>query len=79
MGVVQNVFVLSLGGQVGRKMMGWLPISYLYLINILYAMFVLINLMGCTWLFAAEVEGSGISWLIDVGELFVASLGKYRL
>ena len=49
--------------------MGWLPVSYLYLVNILYAMFVLINLMGCTWLFTAEMEGSNISWLIDVGRL----------
>ena len=66
---LQSVFVLSLGGQVGRKLMGWLPVSYLYLVNILYAMFVLINLMGCTWLFTAESEGSGISWLTDVGML----------
>jgi len=64
---MQCVFVLSLGGQVGKKLMGWLPVSYLYLANILYAMAVLINLMGCTWLFTAETEGSDRSWLIDVG------------
>lgn len=51
----------------GRKLMGWLPISLLYLVNIVYAMLVLINLMGCAWLFVAELEGSHISWLIDVG------------
>lgn len=51
----------------GKKLMGWLPVSYLYLANILYAMAVLINLMGCTWLFTAETEGSDRSWLIDVG------------
>lgn len=61
--------MLSLGGQVGRKLMGWLPVSYLYLVNIVYAMLVLINLMGCAWLFTAELEGSHISWLTDVGAL----------
>lgn len=67
MAAMQSVFVLSLGGQVGRKLMGWLPISYLYLVNILYAMLVLINLMGCTWLFVAETESPGESWLCNVG------------
>lgn len=69
---MQSVFVVSLGGQVGRKLMGWLPVSSLYLVNILYAILVLINLMGCTWLFTAEMEGSGISWLIDVGMSMLA-------
>ena len=59
--------MLSLGGQVGRKLMGVLSVSYLYLINILYAMLVLINLMGCAWLFTAEMEGAHLSWLTDVG------------
>ena len=49
--------------------MGWLPVSFLYLANVLYAMAVLINLMGCTWLFMAEMEGSERSWLIEVGTL----------
>lgn len=54
--------------------MGWLPVSYLYLINILYAMFVLINLLGCVWLFTAEAEGASISWLIEVGGFYNSPL-----
>ena len=43
---MQGVFVLSLGGQFGKKLMGWLPVSSLYMTNVLYAMAVLINSHG---------------------------------
>ena len=60
--------MVSLGGHLGQKLMGWLPVTYLFMVNVIYAMLVLINLMGCTWLFTAEQEGPHESWLIDVGE-----------
>ena len=71
--------MLSLGGQVGKKLMGWLPVSLLYLANVLYAMAVLINLMGCTWLFMAEMEGSEKSWLIEVGTFLHTPQGLFVL
>ena len=30
---------------------------------------VLINLLGCAWLFTAHMEGAEQSWLVDVGML----------
>lgn len=75
--IVQGVFVISLGGQLGKKLMGWLPVSSLYMINVFYAMMVLINLMGCAWLFTAEKEGAHDSWLTDVGGDPVSSAISY--
>ena len=34
----------------------------------MYAMAVLINLLGCAWLFTARCEGYDRSWLTSVGE-----------
>ena len=34
----------------------------------MYAMAVLINLLGCVWLFTARCEGYNQSWLTSVGD-----------
>jgi hypothetical protein len=64
----QSMFVESLGGDLGGKLLGLLPVWAVHLVDLLYAKFVLINLMGCMWLFTAYSEGlSTRTWLDDVG------------
>lgn len=68
-GLWQSMFVESLGGDLGGKLLGLLPVWAVYLLDLCYAMAVLINLMGCLWLFTAYTEGiKGVTWLYDVGE-----------
>ena len=60
---------MSMGGRLGRKLMGRIPVTLVYLCNILYGMAVLVNLLGCLWLFTAHCEGIERSWLTRVGAL----------
>ena len=63
----QAVLLMSMGGRLGRKLLGHIPVTVVYLVNILYGMAVLANLLGCLWLFIARCEGTETSWLMDVG------------
>ncbi|BDA43662.1 Potassium voltage-gated channel subfamily H member 7 [Coccomyxa sp. Obi] len=66
--IVKSMFVESLGGDLGGKLLGLLPVWAVHLVDLLYAMFVLINLMGSLFLFTAYTEGlDGRTWLNDVG------------
>ncbi len=63
------MFVEALGGDLNGRLLGFLPIWAVYLVDLCYAMFVLINMMGCLWLFTAYSEGvHNLNWLCDVGE-----------
>ena len=55
--------------------MGVLPGWAIYAADLVFAMFMLINLMGCLWLFTGLTENDqgGHCWLESVGELSAAS------
>lgn len=64
------MFVESLGGDLRGKLLGLLPVWAVHLVDLLYAMFVLINLMGSLFLFTAYTEGlDRHTWLDDVGKI----------
>lgn len=65
---LQAVLLMSMGGRLGRKLLGRIPVTLVYLCNIFYGMAVLVNLLGCLWLFTARCEGLENSWLTNVGE-----------
>ena len=67
--MLQAVLLMSMGGRLGRKLMGIIPVTLVYLCNIMYGMAVLVNLLGCLWLFTARCEGLDQSWLVSVGML----------
>ena len=58
---------MSMGGRLGRELLGRIPVTLVYLANIMYGMAVLANLLGCMWLFTARCEGIEHSWLTEVG------------
>ncbi len=64
------MFVESLGGDLGGKLMGILPSWAIYAADLVFAMYMLINLMGCLWLFTGITEDhrGGHCWLESVGE-----------
>lgn len=64
---------MSMGGRLGRKMLGRIPVTFVYLCNIFYGMAVLVNLLGCLWLFTARCEGYERSWLTEVGEALLSA------
>ena len=66
---MQGLFVRALAGQTGQRLLTLLPFTVLYLLHIVYSAAVLINLLGCFWLFTAKVmEDPHSSWLTSVGE-----------
>ena len=70
------MFVESQGGDLGGKLLGVLPGWAIYGADLIFAMYVLINLMGCLWLFTGitEYHRGGRCWLESVGEAGPASL-----
>lgn len=75
----QGVLLMSMGGRLGRKLVGRIPVTLVYLSNIVYGMAVLANLLGCLWLFTARCEGVENSWLAHVGMPVCHSLLLRRL
>ena len=86
---LQEALLLSMGGQLSKRLLGVLPVTVVYLSNILcavglaelhqvhgylkhvprrYGWAVLLNLLGCVWLFTARCEGYENSWLTSIGE-----------
>eukprot|EP00884_Botryococcus_braunii_P020912 jgi/Botrbrau1/7504/Bobra.0095s0040.1 len=65
--VIRDLLMVSLSGQLRRRIMGWLPADVLYIFCIVYGLLALLNLLGCTWLWLALREDMGTSWLADVG------------
>ena len=68
--LVQAMFVEALGGDLGDRLMGVLPGWAIYAADLVFAMYVLINLMGCLWLFTGitEYKQGGHCWLESVGK-----------
>lgn len=67
---MQGLFVRALAGHLGQQLLTLLPFTVLYLMHIVYSAAVLINLLGCFWLFTAKVlEDPHSSWLTSVGEI----------
>ena len=64
------MFVESLGGDLGGRLMGVMPGWAIYAADLVFAMYVLINLMGCLWLFTGitEYKQGGHCWLESVGK-----------
>lgn len=67
---MQAMFVESLGGDLGGRLMGVMPGWAIYAADLVFAMYVLINLMGCLWLFTGitEYKQGGHCWLESVGK-----------
>ena len=63
----QAALFMSMSGQLSQRLLSLLPVTALYMFNILYAWAVLLNLIGCTWLYTARMEGFESSWLTSVG------------
>ena len=65
------MFVESQGGDLGGKLMGVLPGWAIYGADLVFAMYMLINLMGCLWLFTGITENhrGGHCWLESVGKI----------
>ncbi len=76
---MQGLFVRALGGELGQQLLTLLPFTVLYLLHIVYSAAVLINLLGCFWLFTGKVlEDPHTSWLASVGEHISSSFTLAR-
>jgi hypothetical protein len=75
------MFVESQGGDLGGRLMGVLPGWAIYAADLVFAMFMLINLMGCLWLFTGLTENDqgGQCWLESVGKFTTASRKDLRI
>lgn len=60
---------MSISGRLNQLMLNLMPLSTLFLINIVYATCVLVNFLACVLRFMAVNQAGGmeVSWLTAVG------------
>lgn len=64
--VVQWLIFISLIGRLS-KMLRWVSVDVLFLVNVLYATAVFLNALASLWYFVADLEGKENSWLTSSG------------
>lgn len=67
--VLQSMIILTLTGQYSRKVFRGLSVGHIFLLSIGYITMWLFNLLGCSWIWLASVEGKENSWMQVVGQL----------
>ena len=71
---LQSMMILTLTGQYSRKIFRGLSVGHIFLGSIAYITMWLFNLLGCTWIWLASVEGKENSWMQQIGQLPLSPL-----
>lgn len=71
---LQSMMILTLTGQYSRKIFRGLSVGHIFLGSIGYITMWLFNLLGCTWIWLASVEGKENSWMQQIGNLPLSPL-----
>lgn len=61
------MMVLTLTGQYSRKLFRGLSVGHIFLFSLGYITMWLLNIMGCSWIWLASVEGKENSWMQVIG------------
>ena len=79
--VLQAMFVESLGGDLGGKLMGVVPVWAIYVTDLMFALYIVIHTTGCLWLFTGLTESAqgGHCWLESVGEAHLLFLEESKM
>ena len=61
------MMILTLTGQYSRKLFRGLSVGHIFLFSLGYITMWLLNIMGCSWIWLASVEGKENSWMQVIG------------
>ena len=65
---------MTLTGQYSRKLFRGLSVGHVFMLMLTYITFWLLNLLACSWVWLADVQGKENSWMQSVGQSYAASL-----
>ena len=77
------MLTLALTGQYSRKLFRGLSVGHVFILMLTYVVFWLLNLLGCSWIWLAGIEGKDNSWTQSIGQslepsIFLFVLQGYR-
>ena len=64
---MQGMLTMTLTGQYSRKLFRGLSVGHVFMLMLTYITFWLLNLLGCSWVWLAGVEGKENSWMQSIG------------
>lgn len=65
---MQGMLTMTLTGQYSRKLFRGLSVGHVFMLMLTYITFWLLNLLGCSWVWLAGVQGKENSWMQSVGQ-----------
>ena len=65
--MVQAMLTLTLTGQYSRKLFRGLSVGHVFMIMLTYIVCWLLNLLGCSWIWLAGIQGKENSWTQSIG------------
>lgn len=68
---MQGMLTMTLTGQYSRKLFRGLSVGHVFMLMLTYITFWLLNLLGCSWVWLAGVEGKENSWMQSIGRSLV--------
>ena len=63
------MLTLALTGQYSRKLFRGLSVGHVFIIMLTYVVMWLLNLLACSWIWLAGIEGKSNSWTQSIGQL----------
>lgn len=71
--LIKSMLTMVLTGQYSRKIFRGLSVGHIFMLMLMYITMWLLNLMGCSWIWLAGIEGKENSWMQSIGnELDIA-------
>ena len=66
--MVQGMLTMTLTGQYSRKLFRGLSVGHVFILMLTYVTFWLLNLLGCSWVWLAGIQGKENSWMQSIGQ-----------
>ena len=66
---VQSMLTLVLTGQYSRKIFRGLSVGHVFMLVLTYVTMCFLNLLGCSWVWLAGIQGNENSWMQSVGRV----------
>ncbi|KAL3135938.1 hypothetical protein ABBQ32_006983 [Trebouxia sp. C0010 RCD-2024] len=65
--LIKGMLTMTLTGQYSRKLFRGLSVGHVFMLMLTYITFWLLNLLGCSWVWLAGVQGKENSWMQSIG------------
>ena len=65
--LVQGMLTLTLTGQYSRQIFRGMSVGHVFMLMLGYITCWALNLLGCSWIWLAGIEGKSNSWMVSIG------------